>query len=167
MTARTLLPLLALCFVMSSVQAVMLQLVAYSNVKAVVDEVTNDSLMVMSTFLQEESVQFEAVGPGQTPPDAYRNLRGAAEHGGRDLQFGTCPSRCTNSGSTYCRSIGCAFCGASCDRRLREALEAYGAAAVEADLNAEVSSYCGTRSNCNVYIKIFQVNDDGTTSELV
>jgi hypothetical protein len=166
MTATSLL-LLALFFAMSSVQAVMLQLVAYSNVKAVVDEVSNDSLMVMSTFLQEESVQFEAVGPGQTPPDAYRHLRGAADHDGRNLQVNTCPSRCQTSGSTYCRSLGCAYCGSSCDRRLREALEAYGAASLESSLNDEVSSYCGTRSNCSVYVKILQVNDDGTTSDLV
>jgi hypothetical protein len=166
MTARSLI-LLVLFFAMSSAQAVMLQLVAYSNVKAVVEQVSRDSLMVMSTFLQEESVQFEAVGPGQTAPDAYRHLRGAAEHDGRSLQVNTCPSKCQNSGSTYCRILGCAYCGTSCDRRLREALEASGAASLESDLNAEVSSYCGTRLNCSVHVKILQVNDDGTTSELV
>ena len=159
--------LLVLLFAMSSVQAVMLQIVAYSNVKSVVEQVSKDSLMVMGTFLQEESVEFEAVGPGQTAPDSYRHLRGEAEHDGRNLQVNTCPSRCANSGSTYCRSLGCAYCGQDCARRLREAIEANGAAAIESDLNAEVSSYCGTRSNCSVYVKILQVNDDGTTSDLV
>jgi hypothetical protein len=34
----------------------------------------------------------------------------------RELQFSSCPKSCSSSGSTYCKSIGCAFCG-RCGRR--------------------------------------------------
>jgi hypothetical protein len=39
------------------------------------------------------------------------------EEMGREL-LGGCPPRCSSSGSRYCRSIGCAYCG-RCGRRRR------------------------------------------------
>jgi hypothetical protein len=48
--------------------------------------------------------------------DETAMLRGSQGEEGRDLAVSTCPSACSTSGSTKCKSLGCAFCD-RCRRR--------------------------------------------------
>jgi hypothetical protein len=98
------------------------------------------------------------------------------------LAINTCPNACTDSGSTRCKSLGCAYCGKSCDRRLLEELEAaaaftgddthsnrnrdlqlFGAASpcvpladkltIEAAMNIDVSKYCNGAPGCSIIVR--------------
>lgn len=92
----------------------------------------------------------------------------------------SCPSVCTDSGSTRCRSIGCAYCGRSCDRRLLAELEATGGGSnggsanrdlqqglgavaacvpladkleIEAAMDIDVSKYCNGAPGCSIVVR--------------
>jgi hypothetical protein len=99
------------------------------------------------------------------------------------LAINTCPNACTDSGSTKCKSLGCAYCGKSCDRRLLEELEAaagdgdgthrnnnrnrelqlLGKASpcvpladkltIEAAMNIDVSKYCDGAPGCSIIVR--------------
>jgi hypothetical protein len=148
-------------------EEVLLQLVVYSNSEETLSRVLEDSPSVeqelLRAFLASDSMaNFQAIEPGEVLPGA----NGAH----RVLPFNNCPAFCANSGSTYCRALGCAFCGGSCARRLlRNAVtsSAYGAAAIEASLNEELARYCTSYTECTLWAKIMLVNPDGTTIELV
>jgi hypothetical protein len=78
----------------------------------------------------------------------------------RDLQIKSCPSKCSTSGSNYCRSMGCAYCS-NCHRRyLRGDLSLSGT--VELTLNTALSLLCIGTPGCKLWTDILIVNDDGS-----
>jgi hypothetical protein len=160
----------------SAVRAdVLLQVVIYSNDEGVLNHVSDGtSAALLNTLLEAEPDTFQSLRPGEDLPPAnrLRGLRLSAPPSslveGRALQIHTCPPQCAHSGSTYCRSLGCAFCGQSCSRRLRELLaEGGAAAAVEETMNEALAPYCASDPKCEIGAKILVVNADGTTRELV
>jgi hypothetical protein len=150
-----------LAFALSSllvapVKADLYQLVLHSNSEAALDAAAVDSSAILQDWIDDEpaSKSLVAVAPGETVP--------AGGTRDRNLQINTCPNRCSNSGSTYCRSLGCAFCGTSCARRrnLLRNLDSAGRSlgAVEAKLNAALAPYCpGAEPGCELYVKIVKV----------
>lgn len=82
--------------------------------------------LAMFESLGQYLLNCEFLEPGASPAGRDRDLvvsedntaaamlRGSEE--GRDLAATSCPSACSSSGSTKCRSLGCAFCG-RCRRR--------------------------------------------------
>jgi hypothetical protein len=159
----------------SAVRAdVLLQVVIYSNDEGALNHVSDGaSAALLNTLLDAEPDTFQSLRPGEDLPPANRRglrLSSAPQSSlvdGRVLQIHTCPPQCAHSGSTYCRSLGCAFCGMSCSRRLRELLADGGAAAVEATMNEALAPYCASDPKCEIGAKILVVNADGTTSGLV
>jgi hypothetical protein len=141
----------------SPVKADLYQLVLHSNSETALDAAAADSSAILQDWIDDEpaSESLVAVAPGETVP--------AGGTRARNLQINTCPNRCWNSGSTYCRSLGCAFCGTSCARRrnlLRHLDSAAGRSliAVEAKLNAALAPYCpGAEPICELYVKIVKV----------
>jgi hypothetical protein len=142
----------------SPVKADLYQLVLHSNSEAALDEAFADSSAILQDWIDDEpaSESLVVVAPGETV---------TVEGGGareRSLQINTCPNRCSNSGSTYCRSLGCAFCGTSCARRrnLLRPLDSAGRSliAVEAKLTAALAPYCpGAEPGCELFVKIVKV----------
>jgi hypothetical protein len=159
----------------STVRAdVLLQVVIYSNDEDVLNHVSDGtSAALLNTLLDAEPDTFQSLRPGEDLPPAnrLRGLRLSATPSssfagdGRALQIHTCPPQCAHSGSTYCRSLGCAFCGQSCSRRLLA--DGGAAAAVEATMNEALAPYCASDPKCEIGAKILVVNEDGTTRELV
>jgi hypothetical protein len=152
---------------------VLLQVAIYSNEEGALNHVSDGaSAALMKTLLEAEPDTFQSLRPGEElPPANRRGLRllepSSFAVDGRALQIHTCPPQCAHSGSTYCRSLGCAFCGMSCSRRLRELLADGGAAVVEATMNKALAPYCASTPKCEIGAKILVVHADGTTSELV
>jgi hypothetical protein len=164
--------LLSLCLVVAAsssffvaqVSADLYQLVLYSNSEAALDAAVSDSSSILQDWIDEEpsSDELVAVSPGETVTEGGGG--GGNRH--RGLQLIDCPSRCSNSNSMYCRSIGCAMCGA-CRRRLGRALGRQSHGQVELKLNEALAPYCaGADSGCQLYVKVRKVNGDGTTDEL-
>jgi hypothetical protein len=97
------------------------------------------------------SLCFESLSPGETVPAPQRFLR--REQHERVLPLIRCPSSCRTSGSTYCRSLGCAYCS-RCRRQRGRALQ--GATrlsiqdrkAIEADIDALLQPYCLGVTTC-------------------
>jgi hypothetical protein len=117
-------------------------------------------------------------------------LRGG---GSRHLQM-SCPNACSSSGSTRCRSMGCAFCGRC--RRQRElptsisvstasassfgngtttstsssstftAIGSTAARTIESLFNSQLKKHCAGASNCEIWAKIHRVLSNGTTYPL-
>jgi hypothetical protein len=142
----------------SPVKADLYQLVLHSNSEAALDAAAADSSAILQDWIDDEpsSVALVAIAPGKAVP--------ADEGGGareRNLQISTCPGSCWNSGSTYCRSLGCAYCGRSCARRnLRRSFGSGGQSPgqAEAKLNAALAPYCtGAGPDCEIYVKIVKV----------
>lgn len=97
-----------------------------------------------------------------------RALRGAAEHEERDLSLSTCPSTCSNSGTTKCRSLGCAFCG-RCRRDLQTTntttdftLSIANALKIEGTFNSGLKIFCLFKSTCKIYAKIYRISANET-----
>jgi hypothetical protein len=129
--------------------------------------------------------------PGQLPPNRNRELAAELEQavdvevdsslrGGRtierrDKSAFSCPNSCTNSGSTKCRSLGCAFCG-KCRRELTNngtsgglgefTLSSSNALKIENTFNSGLKHFCLFRSRCRIYVKIYRIEEDGTAIPL-
>lgn len=86
---------------------------------------------------------------------ATPSLRGPAS---RQL-YSSCPSTCARSSSTSCKQLGCAYCGTSCRRRVRQLLlSSVAAASVETSINLLLLPLCGIRLGCSIYSKIYRVS---------
>lgn len=164
------------------------QLVVYAdNAPAdALDRVSANATLLLSKFLSHEP-GYQSLSPGQYMPSRVRHLEGGrsdtidAEGGGdiatsggtlrgmdRNLQAGSqCPPSCARSGSTYCRNIGCAYCGSSCSRRLQAAVSKYGAREVEDSMNDDLVPYCNNQTDCSLIFKILRVRSDGSTTPIV
>jgi hypothetical protein len=144
---------------------VLLQLVVYSNSEQTLTKIMEKNPSaeqeLLGTFLASDSMaHFQAIESGKAVP--------TADGGHRALQLSLCPPKCAYSGSTYCRALGCAYCGGSCARRLlRKLTGTYGAEAIEANLDKHLARYCLSDANCKMWAKILVVNPDGTATELV
>ena len=105
------------------------------------------------------------------PETSQGALRGAAEPRDRELSFSSCPNTCSTSGSTKCRSLGCAFCG-RCRRDLQTTnttdftLSTSNALKIEGTLNSGLKIFCLFRSSCKIYTKIYRLMDNGTAIPL-
>jgi hypothetical protein len=101
------------------------QVVTY--IKGVPDNLAADmenKTQLTVEFLYAFLANCDWVNPGGTyvgrgRERALRGLRRPPAPSGREL-YTTCPKTCSTSGSTYCKSIGCAFCG-RCGREILEA----------------------------------------------
>lgn len=134
-------------------------------------------------FVHEQYKEFKPADPGDTVSvdnvaveTIYRNdnttasgetvvntsidsgLRGNA----RRLQISQCPKKCANSGSKYCRSLGCAYCGSSCSRRLAEDLKKTAAQDIASAMDFDLMQFSNEGSGCNIWITIFRILDDGS-----
>jgi hypothetical protein len=128
---------------------------------AVRKEIAQSSDTLLATLNATTPASFDVVSAGE-PLARDRELFPATD---RKLPFGGCPSSCSNSGSTWCRINGCAYCGASCDRRNLRGLQggALDAVEVELALTEEVSTYCdGASASCELWVRLFILNDDGS-----
>ena len=145
------------------------------------DRVSANATVLLNKFLSNEA-GYQSLTPGQYMPSGVRQLtEGDASSdvdgttpGGllrgmdRDLQAGSqCPASCRNSGSQYCRLLGCAYCGNSCSRRLQAAVSRYGARQVEDEMNDAIAPYCGNQADCSLIFKILRVRSDGSTTPIV
>jgi hypothetical protein len=144
----------------------------------------------------------EILGPGQAPANRNRALldgaaaaaadsasevesdfsqgalRGAAtaELEDRELWMSSCPNACSNSGTTKCKSLGCAFCGRCRRRDLQTAstttnatefsLSRSNALKIEGTMNAGLKVFCLFRSKCKIYVKVYRLLPDGTAYPL-
>jgi hypothetical protein len=112
------------------------------------------------TFTQET---YSTTG-GTTTDNSVRKLFPTK----RDLQVSTCPSKCRTSGSTYCRSLGCAYCS-NCRRNLRSLVSTSTtsiASSIKTELDSDLASYCNGVSGCQLWTKVYEVNPDGTLTEV-
>jgi hypothetical protein len=117
-----------------------------------------------------ETVEGEAAAPAPPPVESVSEpmqyTAAAATDGdgpsaptSRNL-VGFCPNSCSNSGSTYCRSLGCAYCG-TCRRFLRTLATA---TSVENAMNRLLAPYCQGVAGCTLWSKVLVVNGDGSLS---
>jgi hypothetical protein len=87
----------------------------------------------------------------------------------RKLQVNTCPSKCSNSGSTYCKSLGCAYC-TRCRRNLRSLMSTSTAtsiaSSIKSSMDSDLSSYCSGISGCQLWTKVYEVLPNGTFAVL-
>jgi hypothetical protein len=87
----------------------------------------------------------------------------------RKLQINTCPSKCSNSGSTYCKSLGCAYC-TRCRRHLRSLMATSTAtsiaSSIKSSMDSDLSSYCSGISGCQLWTKVYEVLPNGTFAVL-
>jgi hypothetical protein len=115
--------------------------------------------------LSAEAVDETAAAPAGSASEPLQHTGAAADEGGpsaptsRNL-ISFCPNSCSNSGSTYCRSLGCAYCG-TCRRFLRTLATA---TSVENAMNRLLAPYCQGVAGCTLWSKVFVVNADGSLS---
>jgi hypothetical protein len=87
----------------------------------------------------------------------------------RKLQISTCPNSCRNSGSTYCKSLGCAYC-TRCRRNLRSLMSTSTAtsiaSSIKSSMDSDLSSYCSGISGCQLWTKVYEVLPNGTFAVL-
>jgi hypothetical protein len=105
------------------------------------------------------SLCFESLSPGEVVSTRERLLRGGQNE--RKLPLIRCPSSCKNSGSTSCRSLGCAYC-TKCRRRRSRSLSAVtrlsiqDRKAIEADIDALLQPYCLMDATCLLKSRVKQ-----------
>jgi hypothetical protein len=131
----------------------------------VMDSATPDVMSVYSTGQSFSEQPYSTTG-GTTADNSVRKLFPTT----RDLQMSTCPSSCKNSGSTYCRSLGCAYC-TRCRRNLRSLAVSSTAttqiaSSIKSELDSDLASYCTGASGCQLWTKVYEVNADGSLKEL-
>jgi hypothetical protein len=140
---------------------ILLQLVVYSSDDAPIqDAVDTTAPALMDTLISVVPDGFVPVDPGGEIPTRRRGLR--------NLQVSFCPPTCAHKTSAKCRALGCAFCGQSCERRLRRLLDGGELAAVQADMNDALAPFCdGGAASCDIGAQILYVDEYGNTTELV
>jgi hypothetical protein len=135
---------------------------------AALDQVARNSNKFLNEFVQAEGSSYKLVQRGGSLPVA-RKLEEASEpeEQRRQLPDTGCPNSCSNSGSTKCRILGCAFCG-PCDRRRHRSLQQVRTAAqqrkIESDLQADLDQYCEGKTGCTLHARILRTKSDGTVS---
>jgi hypothetical protein len=133
---------------------------------AALAEAANYQDELLDKFLAAEGSSYKLVAPGGSLP-ADRNLRSSAKVEPRELTDLGCPNSCSNSGSTRCRILGCAYCGTCGGRRERRWLRSVTAAQqrkIEADLEADLVHYCEGKVGCTLHVRILRTKSDGTAS---
>jgi hypothetical protein len=136
-----------------------------NNVPAPVrQEVVASTPELLGTLNETTPEQYDVVPAGAPLATRGRDLSSA----GRELDIG-CPNGCTNSGSNYCRLLGCAFCGTCGGRFLLRGLQgdgAFDAAEVQSTMTDEVSSLCdGASASCELWTVVYVLNADGSLTE--
>jgi hypothetical protein len=148
------------------------------------NDIDVDSDKLLQKLQKHEGHGFSALAPGhlvggggardllsdgdarrvQEPPQS--GASDGPDDGRRGL-VGTCPSSCSNSGSTYCRSLGCAYCS-TCRRRRRNIRYLRNLASpqsVENALDKDLAAYCKGVPDCALWSKVFVVSEaDGSLS---
>jgi predicted metal-binding protein len=165
---KLLLPFLVSSFLSSLVRGDTYVTILYGNgVSAAVQrEVAASSPELLTTLNATTPLAYDIVPPG-APLARGRDLSLAS----RELPDTGCPNQCSNSGSTYCRIIGCAYCGGCGGRSLLRGLQsgggagAFDAAEVEVALTEEVSPLC-TSATCELWTVVYLVNADGSLTEV-
>jgi hypothetical protein len=122
---------------------------------------------LLSTLNETTPEEYDVVPAGA--PLATRKDRGLSSlAGSRELDIG-CPNGCSNSGSNYCRLLGCAYCGTCGGRFLLRGLQSSGefdAAEVQSTMTDEVSSLCdGASASCELWTVVYVLNADGSLTE--
>jgi hypothetical protein len=105
------------------------------------------------------SLCFESLSPGEVVSTRRRFLR--REQNERKLPLIRCPSSCKNSGSSYCRSLGCAYCTKCRRRRDRylsvvTRLSIQDRKAIEDDIDALLQPYCLGVATCLLKSRVKQ-----------
>jgi hypothetical protein len=129
-----------------------------------IDSATPSTMSVCASGESFTQETYSTTGGTTTDNNSARKLFPTA----RDLQMSSCPSKCKNSGSTYCRSLGCAYC-TSCRRNLRSLVSTSTtniATAIKTELDADLASYCNGVTGCKLWTKVYEVNPDGTLTEV-
>jgi hypothetical protein len=145
---------------------ILLQLVVYSSDDAPIqDAVDTTALALLDSLISVEPDGFVPVDPGGEIPTRRRGLRNLLL---RNLQVNYCPPTCAHKTSAKCRALGCAFCGSTCEGRLRMLLDGGELAAVQADMNDALAPFCdGGAASCDIGAQILYVDEFGNTTELV
>jgi hypothetical protein len=131
---------------------------------AALDAAAQESAAFLTKFIGGEGSSYRKVDPGGSLP-VVRNLRSSPEQiEHRELPDLGCPNSCSNSGSTRCRSLGCAFCGDCGGRRLQQMRTASQQRTIESDLQSELDKYCEGKTGCKLHARIMRVSSDGTAS---
>jgi hypothetical protein len=137
-----------------------------NNVPAPVrQEVVASTPELLSTLNATTPDGYNVVPEGAPLATRGRDLSSLA--GSRELDIG-CPNGCTNSGSNYCRLLGCAFCGTCGGRFLLRGLQGgeFDAADVQSTMTDEVSSLCdGASASCELWTVVYVLNADGSLTE--
>src|SRR3569623_1559571 len=114
------------------------------------DLVYSSRANAMANFFDAHPAYAE-VDPGMASSSGgARALRGNE----RELQISQCPKKCSSSGANYCRSIGCAYCGGSCSRRLAEMSQS-DAAALVSKMDTYLMQFCGYQKGCKIWATIY------------
>jgi hypothetical protein len=166
--------------------AVTFQFVAEFNencTSSTIDRIAAVHDTIIAPFFQsQQSEGYEFVEPGGSAPATTTSSETTTAQAEtvdgsgsvRGLQLIECPSKCKNSNSKDCRSLGCAKCGASCARRLWQSVSSpqyrYWSNSkvggitkmINPMLNKYLSSSSRTRS-CKAWLSIYQINADGST----
>jgi hypothetical protein len=125
--------------------------VSLDDIEAHVDEILKP--------LFDFSLCFESLGPGEAVSTRRRFLR--REQNERRLPLIRCPSSCKSSGSSYCRSLGCAYC-TRCRRQRGRSLSAVTRLsiqerkAIEADIDTLLQPYCLGDATCLLKSRVKQ-----------
>jgi hypothetical protein len=154
----------------------LLQLVVMGSggqVGAALAEVTQDASTFLSDFVSAEGSSYKLVQPGGSlPVDRKLQSSSSTEDEPRKLADLGCPNSCSNSGSSKCALLGCAYCG-KCggrrDRRRTRSLQqqlrtASQQRSIESDLQADLDQYCEGRTGCTLHARILRTNADGTAT---
>jgi hypothetical protein len=131
---------------------------------AAMDSATPATMSVYSTGQSFTTETYSTTG-GTTTDNSVRKLFPTE----RDLQVNTCPNSCKNSGSNYCKSLGCAYC-TRCRRNLRSLMSATSttniATSIKSELDSDLASFCSGVSGCKLWTKVYEVNPDGTLTQV-
>jgi hypothetical protein len=124
---------------------------------------------LMDQFVSAEGPSYKLVSPGESLP-VDRNLLPSSEDEHRKLTDLGCPNSCSNSGSTKCRILGCAYCGKCGGRRDRRGLRSVEFKSadeqrqIENNLEAKLAQYCKGKVGCTLHARIMRTRSDGTAS---
>lgn len=76
----------------------------------------------------------------------------------RILPLRMCPTTCARLGSATCKTLGCAYCGATCRKRMRQLILSDDKVKnIEKSLKDKLSAVCKGRPGCSIYAKIMEL----------
>jgi hypothetical protein len=132
--------------------------------RAVRQEIAASTDELLGTLNETTPASFDVVAAGE-PIARDRELYPEAD---RKLPDFGCPNSCSNSGSNYCRVLGCANCGNCGGRRTLRGLQdaTFDAVEVELALTEELSTLCdNATAACELWTVVYIVNADGSLTE--